>query len=169
MQWLNKAADEAIAAHPDGEILVESGGSPSGTHHLGHLRQLITSDAVMLELRRRTTGADLAAAGVIFFTLLAIPVNLYVPGGSFLFTWPPLSLALAVLASTLLPPRRCWLMAMVSIVAFAPAVILVAPLVVQLFTALTLQLAWACSVGVTLTTWLIVSAMALGETKRLQN
>jgi hypothetical protein len=122
----------------------------------------------MFELRRRTTGADLATAGVIFFALLAIPVNLYVPGGSFLFTWPPLSLALGLLASTLLPPRR-WLTSIVSILAFAPAAILFAPLVVQLFTALTLQLAWACSVGVTLTTWLIVSAMAVGETNRLQN
>jgi len=75
MQWLNKAADEAIAAHPDGEILVESGGSPSGTHHLGHLRELITSDAVMLELRRR--GRD---ARHVYFVddldgLRKVPVN----------------------------------------------------------------------------------------------
>jgi lysyl-tRNA synthetase class 1 len=75
MQWLNKAADEAIAAHPDGEILVESGGSPSGTHHLGHLRELITSDAIMLELRRR--GRD---ARHIYFVddldgLRKIPIN----------------------------------------------------------------------------------------------
>jgi hypothetical protein len=131
------------------------------------LLSVVITVMVMLELRRRTSGADLAAAGVIFITLLAIPVNLYVPGGSFLFTWPPLSLALGVLAATLLPPGR-WLMALVGIVAFAPAVILFAPLVVQLFTALTLQLAWACSVGVTLTTWLILSAMAVSETKRLQ-
>src|SRR4051812_28549146 len=53
MQWLNKVVDEIIAAHPDGEVLIESGGSPSGTHHLGHLRELITSDAIMLELRSR--------------------------------------------------------------------------------------------------------------------
>jgi lysyl-tRNA synthetase, class I len=75
MQWLNKIADEAVAAHPDGEILIESGGSPSGTHHLGHLRELITSDAVMLELRRR--GRD---AKHIYFVddldgLRKIPVN----------------------------------------------------------------------------------------------
>jgi lysyl-tRNA synthetase class 1 len=53
MQWLNQIVDELIARHPEGEILVESGGSPSGTHHLGHMRELVTSDAVMLELRRR--------------------------------------------------------------------------------------------------------------------
>jgi lysyl-tRNA synthetase class 1 len=53
MQWLNQIVDELIARHPKGEILVESGGSPSGTHHLGHMRELVTSDAIMLELRRR--------------------------------------------------------------------------------------------------------------------
>lgn len=53
MQWLNQIVDELIARHPEGEILVESGGSPSGTHHLGHMREFVTSDAIMLELRRR--------------------------------------------------------------------------------------------------------------------
>lgn len=53
MNWLNQIVDDLIARHPDGEILVESGGSPSGTHHLGHMREFVTSDAIMLELRRR--------------------------------------------------------------------------------------------------------------------
>lgn len=53
MQWLNTIVDELIARHPEGEILVESGGSPSGTHHIGHMREFAISDAVMLELRRR--------------------------------------------------------------------------------------------------------------------
>lgn len=53
MQWLNAIIDELITRYPEGEILVESGGSPSGTHHLGHMREFVTSDAIMLELRRR--------------------------------------------------------------------------------------------------------------------
>jgi lysyl-tRNA synthetase class 1 len=53
MQWLSKIADEVERRNPSGEILVESGGSPSGTHHLGHLRELITSDAIMRELKKR--------------------------------------------------------------------------------------------------------------------
>lgn len=53
MQWLNKIVDEVTARHPKGEILIESGGSPSGTHHLGHMRELVTCDAVLMELRRR--------------------------------------------------------------------------------------------------------------------
>lgn len=53
MQWLNDIADELIKRHPEGEILIESGASPSGTYHLGHLRELMTADAILLELRRR--------------------------------------------------------------------------------------------------------------------
>jgi lysyl-tRNA synthetase class 1 len=53
MQWLTQIVDDVIAKHPDGEILIESGGSPSGTHHLGHMRELVTCDAILLELRRR--------------------------------------------------------------------------------------------------------------------
>jgi lysyl-tRNA synthetase class 1 len=53
MQWLNQIVDAAIARQPEGEILVSSGASPSGTYHFGHLRELITCDAIVLELRRR--------------------------------------------------------------------------------------------------------------------
>jgi lysyl-tRNA synthetase class 1 len=53
MQWLNKVADELMARHPEGEILIESGGSPSGTYHLGHMRELVICDAILLELTRR--------------------------------------------------------------------------------------------------------------------
>ncbi|MBX4201754.1 lysine--tRNA ligase [Candidatus Saccharibacteria bacterium] len=53
MQWLNKIADEVVAAHPEGEILVSSGVSPSGIYHVGTLREVLTADAIMLALRER--------------------------------------------------------------------------------------------------------------------
>ncbi len=53
MQWLTTIVDELLLRPPDGEILVESGGSPSGTYHLGHMRELVICDAIMLEIRRR--------------------------------------------------------------------------------------------------------------------
>ncbi|MBI5906901.1 lysine--tRNA ligase [Candidatus Saccharibacteria bacterium] len=53
MQWLNKIIDEIIARHPQGEIIIESGISPSGSYHMGYLREIITCDAVKLELQRR--------------------------------------------------------------------------------------------------------------------
>ena len=76
MQWLNTIVDEIMRRHPDGEILIESGGSPSGTYHLGHMRELITCDAILLELRRR--GRE---ARHIYFVddldaLRKIPVNI---------------------------------------------------------------------------------------------
>lgn len=57
MQWLNKVVDEIERRNPDGEVLIESGGSPSGTYHLGHMRELVICDAVLLELRRRNRQA----------------------------------------------------------------------------------------------------------------
>lgn len=53
MQWLNKIIDEIVARHPEGEIIIESGISPSGSYHMGYLREIITCDAVKLELQRR--------------------------------------------------------------------------------------------------------------------
>jgi len=53
MQWLNKIVDELIVRHPDGEIIVSSGVSPSGTYHVGTLREVLTADAITLELRQR--------------------------------------------------------------------------------------------------------------------
>jgi lysyl-tRNA synthetase, class I len=53
MHWLDQIAEDVMARHPEGEILIESGGSPSGTHHIGHMRELVTCDAILLELRRR--------------------------------------------------------------------------------------------------------------------
>ena len=53
MQWLTKIIDELIANHPDGEIVVSSGVSPSGTYHLGTLREVLTAEVIAIELRRR--------------------------------------------------------------------------------------------------------------------
>jgi lysyl-tRNA synthetase class 1 len=53
MQWLNKIVDELILRHPDDEIVVSSGVSPSGTYHLGTLREVLTAEIIAVELRRR--------------------------------------------------------------------------------------------------------------------
>ncbi|HTH71916.1 MAG TPA: lysine--tRNA ligase [Candidatus Pristimantibacillus sp.] len=57
MNWLTQIANEVDARYPEGDLLVESGGSPSGTYHLGHMRELVTCDAIVLELRRRGRNA----------------------------------------------------------------------------------------------------------------
>ncbi len=53
MQWLNSIVDELIARHPEGVITVSSGVSPSGTYHLGTLREVLTAEVIARELRRR--------------------------------------------------------------------------------------------------------------------
>ena len=52
MQWLQKIADEVVRRQPEGEILIESGGSPSGTYHFGHLRELVICDGILLCLQK---------------------------------------------------------------------------------------------------------------------
>ncbi len=53
MQWLNTIVDELIARFPAGEIVVSSGVSPSGTYHLGTLREVLTAEIILVELQRR--------------------------------------------------------------------------------------------------------------------
>ncbi len=53
MQWLNDIVERAIAQHAQGEIIVSSGVSPSGKYHLGTLREILTAEVIMVELRRR--------------------------------------------------------------------------------------------------------------------
>lgn len=53
MQWLNTIVDSLIMRHPEGDIVVSSGVSPSGTYHLGTLREVLTAEVIAAEVRRR--------------------------------------------------------------------------------------------------------------------
>ncbi len=53
MQWLNIIVNELVKRHPDGEILISSGVSPSGTYHLGTLREVLTAEVIHRELKRK--------------------------------------------------------------------------------------------------------------------
>jgi lysyl-tRNA synthetase class 1 len=44
--WLDQVAEQAMAAHPEGEIVVESGHAPSGYYHIGTLREILTASAI---------------------------------------------------------------------------------------------------------------------------
>src|SRR5882757_8343739 len=57
MQWLNTIVDELIERHPEGEINVSSGVSPSGTYHLGTLREILTAEAIAYQLKKRDRQA----------------------------------------------------------------------------------------------------------------
>lgn len=53
MNWLNQIVEEAMRQHPEGEIIVSSGVSPSGKYHLGTLREILTAEVVAVEIKRR--------------------------------------------------------------------------------------------------------------------
>jgi len=76
MQWLNRIVDEIISRQPDGEILIESGHSPSGAYHLGHLREVVTCDAILLELKKRGRIAKHISFVDDLDALRKIPVNI---------------------------------------------------------------------------------------------
>lgn len=56
--WLDVAADEIIRRYPDGEIVVSSGHSPSGTYHIGTIRELLTASALAWAVRQRGREAQ---------------------------------------------------------------------------------------------------------------
>jgi lysyl-tRNA synthetase class 1 len=51
--WLDQIVDQAVRAHPSGEILVSSGISPSASYHIGHFREALTADAIAWGIRQR--------------------------------------------------------------------------------------------------------------------
>jgi lysyl-tRNA synthetase class 1 len=51
--WVDQIVDDAIAAYPEGEIIVSSGISPSASYHIGHFREALTADAIAWGLRQR--------------------------------------------------------------------------------------------------------------------
>src|SRR5258708_475057 len=53
MQWLNSVVDRLVAKHPDGEIIVSSGVSPSGKYHLGTLHEVLTAEAIAYAVRKK--------------------------------------------------------------------------------------------------------------------
>ncbi len=75
MRWLSSLVDQVLAEHPEGEILIESGASPSGTYHMGHLREILTCDAVLLEIRSRGREARHVQFADDLDALRKVPVN----------------------------------------------------------------------------------------------
>jgi lysyl-tRNA synthetase class 1 len=50
--WLDLLVAEVMAQYPDGELVVSSGHSPSGTYHIGTLREIMTANAITWALRQ---------------------------------------------------------------------------------------------------------------------
>ncbi|MDX1765684.1 MAG: lysine--tRNA ligase, partial [Candidatus Saccharimonadales bacterium] len=73
--WLNRAIDHIETAHPEGEVVLESGFGPSGIFHLGHLREILTVDALRWGLEQRGRQAKHILFIDDFDALRKVPVN----------------------------------------------------------------------------------------------
>ncbi|HEX9679314.1 MAG TPA: lysine--tRNA ligase [Candidatus Saccharimonadales bacterium] len=51
--WLDTVATDIDRQHPDGEVVVSSGVSPSGAYHVGTLREVLTAEAVCQALKAK--------------------------------------------------------------------------------------------------------------------
>jgi lysyl-tRNA synthetase class 1 len=50
--WLDQLVEQVVTAYPEGVLRVSSGHSPSGTYHIGTLREIMTANAITWALRR---------------------------------------------------------------------------------------------------------------------
>ena len=50
--WLDALVERVQVEQPDGPLLVASGHSPSGTYHVGTLREIMTANAIAWALKR---------------------------------------------------------------------------------------------------------------------
>ena len=119
---------------------------------------MVITLAIALEFRRRVTPSDLAAAGLILFSVLSIPINLYLPGGSFVTLWPTLFATGGFAATGHFRPLT-WPSTIVCMVAVLPAVLLLVPLDTLVFTALKLPEAPRLSILLVLTVWLVAGTI----------
>jgi hypothetical protein len=95
---------------------------------------------------------------LVFFSILSIPINIYVPGGSFLMLWPALFATAGLFAIAHLSPLT-WLRTIICLVAALPTVLLLVPLDKLVFTALTLHLAPILSCVMVLTVWMLIATL----------
>jgi hypothetical protein len=104
-------------------------------------------------------AADRTAVALILLAVAGPAMNHYLPGGSFL-VWVGLFLALNLLALAI-HPECPWIRAVATPVTAAPTALVVLPLALLLFTALTMnepRLVAALSTVLALTVWLLLAA-----------
>jgi lysyl-tRNA synthetase class 1 len=79
VDWLDQVVENVTSAQPEGKLIVSSGHSPSGTYHIGTLREIMTANAIAWALRR--AGRDAEHWDVVddYDALRKVPVGIGVP------------------------------------------------------------------------------------------
>lgn len=116
----------------------------SNLYLIGFVALAIAIAAALSNLfRRQTSSENLAAGGLLCWTILMLLATIFLPGGSYLFTWPLVFSVSALTVSLILQQRNRKSLAIAVLVAgAAPGLVLLIPFTYQLFVGLTLNLIW---------------------------
>ncbi len=121
---------------------------------------IIVTFAAALPRRRVAGPNDLAAAGAIIWTAIAVVLSAAVPGGSYLAVWPAL-LALAGFYAMACGRLPTWGRLLIVLLASAPLLVLMSPSLDLFFTALTYRGAYLVAPMMALTLWLLITSGAI--------
>jgi len=119
-------------------------------------------------LRRKLSPENLMVGGLLWWLVLLVLSGLFLPGGSYLFTWP-LLLSLCGLAGMFSLRKGQTLPLQLAIglsLCALPGVVLFAPLIKQIFTALTVNLVWATMILVVLLLWQLIPLLDFLTSRR---
>jgi Peptidase family M28 len=112
------------------------------TNHLyliGFVLVAIATTAIVYGLFRKKVSVDnLATGALLWFLLLLIVSHIYFPGGSYLLAWPLLSALIPWILKFTLPAGKLSLtrLSLISAVCAGPGIILISPLIYQIFVAI---------------------------------
>lgn len=108
---------------------------PSGVYYLWILLLLITSMVLLIYAfaARRIRLSELSMGALLVLVLLAVAVNLLLPGGSFLLTWPLIFSLISLGVSLVLPERLHYLHLVIVAVCSIPGIVLFTQMIDNVF------------------------------------
>jgi Peptidase family M28 len=132
------------------------------TNHLyliGFVLLAVATTATVYNLfRRKVSVENLSVGALLWFLLLLIVAHVYLPGGSYLLAWPLLSGLIVWILKFTLPAGKLSLtkLCLISAVCAAPGIVLISPLIYQIFIALGISQTSVIVVPVTLLLGLLI-------------
>jgi Peptidase family M28 len=100
---------------------------------------LATTSAVCVLMRNRSTILDLGVGALLWWLILMVVTSIFLPGGSFLFHWPLLFSLIGLAWMIWAPQSKSSLNLLILGLSSVPGIVLVIPIIYQMFVGLTLS------------------------------